>query len=152
VQLGPVEESIMVNFGFGIILVLAQLVSLGGGLPQIMEPKYSEDAVESGSVGEVVVSFDVIEGYVINRMPPIQLKLQEVDGLTHNAANLVSPPDDPKSTDEYYVDVPTFSVKVSAVRTGEFEIPGELVYFFCSKADGFCSRQIIDVAVPVVAE
>ena len=142
----------MVNFGFGIILVLSQLLSLGGGLPQVMEANYSDAAVEAGASGEVVVSFGVLDGYVINRMPPIQLKLQPVDGLTHDAANLVSPSEDRKSDDEYYVDVPTFFVEVEAAAVGEYEIPGELVYFFCSKADGFCSRQIVDVVVPVTAE
>jgi len=142
----------MVNFGFGIILVLFQLVSLGGGLPQVMAANYSDAAVEAGASGEVVVSFGVLDGYVINRMPPIQLKLQPVYGLTHDAANLVSPSEDPQSDDEYYVDVPTFIVEVEAAAAGEYEIPGELVYFFCSKSDGFCSRQIVDVVVPVMAE
>ncbi len=146
------EETIMVNFGFGIILLLSQLISLGGGLPQIVHPNYSEDAVEAGASGEVVVSLDVIDGYVINRIPSMQLKLQDVEGLTHDAANLVASPDDPKSTDEYYVDVPVFNVEVEAAVAGDYEVPGELVYFFCSKADGFCSRQIIDVVVPVTAE
>jgi hypothetical protein len=142
----------MVNFGFGIILLLSQLLSLGGGLPQVMEANYSDDAVEAGATGEVVVSFDVLDGYVINRVPPVQLKLQPVEGLVHDAANLVSPSEDPKSTDEYYVDVPTFDVEVEAAMAGDYEIPGQLVYFFCSKSDGFCSRQIVDVVIPVTAE
>ncbi len=142
----------MVNFGFGIILLLSQLLTLGGGLPQVMEANYSDDAIEAGAGGEVVVSFDVLDGYVINRVPAIQLKLQPVEGLTHDAAKLESPPEDPKSTDDYYVDVPAFNVAVEAAVAGEYEIPGELVYFFCSKSDGFCSRQIVDVVVPVTAE
>ncbi len=142
----------MANVGFGIIFLLSQLLSLGGGLPQIMVANYSDGAVDAGSSGEVVVSFGILDGYTINRKPPIELKLQPVDGLTHDAANLVSPPEDPKSTDDYYVDVPSFSVQVEAVAAGDYEIPGELIYFFCSTADGFCSRQIVDVIVPVTAE
>ena len=142
----------MVNFGFGIILLLSQLLTLGGGLPQVMEANYSDDAIEAGAGGEVVVSFDVLDGYVINRIPAIQLKLETIEGVTHDAARLESPSEDPKSTDEYYVDVPAFNVAVEAAVAGEYEIPGELVYFFCSKSDGFCSRQIVDVVVPVTAE
>jgi hypothetical protein len=142
----------MVNFGFGIIFLLSQLLSLGGGLPQVMEANYSDDAIEVGTSGEVVVSFGVLDGYVINRVPPFELKLQPVEGLTYDEANLVSSSEDPKSTDDYYVDVPVFNVAVEATAVGDYEIPGELVYFFCSKADGFCSRQIVDVVVPVTAE
>ena len=142
----------MADIAYASMLILAQLVGLGGGgLPQVMEPRYSEDIVAAGESGEVVVSFAVVDGYAINRVPAIRLELEDVEGLTHNAAKLVSPADDPKSTDDYYVDVPSFRVQVSVAAAGEYEIPGELIYFFCSKADGFCSRQIIDVVVPVAA-
>ena len=108
----------MVNFGFGIILLLSQLLTLGGGLPQVMEANYSDDAIEAGAGGEVIVSFGVLDGYVINRVPAIQLKLQPVEGLTHDAAKLESPSEDPKSTDEYYVDVPAFSCRSGSGRGG----------------------------------
>ena len=153
IRTGDRRRLFMMHLGFGMILLLSQLLSLGGGgMPQVMEAKYSDDAVEAGAVSEVIVSFDVLDGYAINRVPPIQLKLQPVGGLTHDAANRESPPEDPKSTDDYYVDVPAFNVAVKAAVAGDYEIPGELVYFFCSKADGFCSRQIVDVVVPVTAE
>ena len=139
----------MVNFAVGIILLLAQLSGPGAALPQVMEPSYSEKSIPAREKGEVKVSFDVKEGYVINRIPPIQLKLEAVEGLTLTETNLVSPSQDPKSTDEYYVVVPTFDVVVEASTAGTYEIPATLVYFFCSKADGFCSRQVVDTAVPV---
>ena len=139
----------MVNFAVGIILLLAQLSGPGAALPQVMEPAYSEKSIPAGEKGEVKVSFKVKEGYVINRIPPIQLRLEEVKGLTLTKTSLVSSSKDPKSTDEYYFDVPTFDVVVEASKAGTYEIPATLVYFFCSKADGFCSRQVVDTAVPV---
>jgi hypothetical protein len=63
----------------------------------------------------------------------------------------MSSPDDPKSKDEYYVDLPVLKVPFTATKAGKYEIPGKLTYFFCSKTDGFCSRQVIDVKVPVTA-
>jgi hypothetical protein len=64
----------------------------------------------------------------------------------------MSSPDDPKSKDEYYVDLPVLKVAVSGSKAGKYEIPGKLTYFFCSKTDGFCSRQVIDVKVPVTIQ
>ena len=142
----------MVNFSFGIILLLSQLVGLGAGLPQIVEPHYSEEAIVAGSSGEIVVSLEVLDGYKINRIPQMQLKLTEVDGLALSETHMISPSEDPKATSDYYVDVPNFDVEVEAAAAGVYEIPGELVYFFCSLADGFCSRQTVDVKVPVIVE
>ena len=41
---------------------------------------------------------------------------------------------------------------VMAAKPGKYEVPGKLKYFFCSKADGFCSFQVLDVKIPVSAE
>ena len=142
----------MVNLAAAIILMTAQLIGLGAGLPQVMAPSYSTQAVEAGHDGVVTVSFDVIDGYVINRVPAIQLKLEAVDGIVLAESSMISPEKDPKSDDVYYVDVPEFDVSLKAAKAGEYEIPGTLVYFFCSKADGFCSRQIVDVTVPVTVK
>jgi len=139
----------MVNFAFGIILLLTQLSGSGGQLPQVMEPSYSKAPISGDHKGEVTVSFDVKSGYLINRIPPIQLKLEEVDGLTLTKLGFVSPSEDPNSTDEYYVDVPTFGVSIEAGEPGKYKIPAKLIYFFCSKADGFCSRQVVDTKVPL---
>jgi hypothetical protein len=45
-----------------------------------------------------------------------------------------------------------FTIGVTAARPGIYTLSGELVYFFCSQADGFCARQTLNVAVPVVAD
>jgi hypothetical protein len=143
----------MVNLAFGIILLAAQLTATGGRLPDVIDAEYSGEHVVVGQDGEVVVSLNIMEGYKINHNPPMQLKLESVSGLTLAATSFVSPPldtDDP--LDVYYEDVPDFTVGVIAARAGTYKVPGELVYFFCSTADGFCARHTLDVMVPVVAE
>ena len=142
----------MMNFAFGFVFAMTQLVSAGGGLPQVVEADYSSGNVIAGQAGQVAVSLDVRDGYLINHTPPMQLNLEPVNGLTLSETRMVSPSLDPDSTDVYYVNVPDFTIGVQAARPGAYEVPGELVYFFCSKADGFCARQTLDVNVPVVAE
>lgn len=144
----------MLNFVFSLVL-LSQLQAPAGSvieLPQIIEPAYSATAVTAGSQGAVEVTLDVERGFKINRIPQMQLNLEPVAGLTLAETRLLSPTEDPKATDTYYVDVPGFTVNVEAARPGTFEIPGELVYFFCNTADGYCARQIVDVSIPVRAE
>jgi hypothetical protein len=137
---------------FGVLLV-AQLSGPGASLPQILTPEYmSSMPLKAGKPGEVTVSFNLRQGYAINRTPPISLKLTATPGVSLKKTNFTTSSDDPKSKDEYYVDLPTVKVPVTAPTRGRYEIPGQLVYFFCSKADGFCSRQVLDVKVPVTVE
>jgi hypothetical protein len=137
---------------FSLVLVL-QLQALGTiELPQIITPEFSEEAIPSGRTAAVGVTLEVREGFLINRIPQMQPKLKEVAGLDIAELELVSPAEDPKSTDSYYVDVPGFEVRVLARQAGSWEIPGELVYFFCNTADGYCARQTVEVSIPVRAE
>jgi len=82
-------------------------------------------------------------------MLPLTLKLTPVNGLTLTKTDLTASGDDPKAKDQYYVNLPTLNFPVSAARAGKYEIPGKLKYFFCNKADGFCSFQVLDVKIPI---
>jgi len=143
----------MTNLILGTLLMLAQLTGLGSGLPQVLTPEFKPaTAIATGKKTEVTVSFNLLKGFAINRTPPISLKLTSVPGVKLEKTEFASPPNDPKSKDEYYIDLPSLKVPVTAEKPGKYEIPGKLVYFFCSKVDGFCSRQVIDVKVPVTAQ
>ena len=134
----------------GIVFLLSQLVvAPGNELPQVMDVSKTVLAAKPGVRANVSVGFEVKSGFVINRTPPITLKLTETPGVTLGATSFTSSPDDPKSKDEYYVDLPKISVPVTAAKAGKYEIPAKLTYFFCSKADGFCSRQVFDVKIPL---
>jgi hypothetical protein len=142
----------MLTMALGVVLFISQLSGPGASLPQILRPEYKATALKAGSKGEVTISFGLHQGFVINHTPPISLKLTAVPGLTLEKMALTSPMGDPKSKDEYYVDVPTLKVPVLAAKAGKFEIPGKLRYFFCSKSDGFCSVQDLDVKIPVTVQ
>ena len=140
----------MLKIALGVMFLVSQLSGPGGSLPQIIQPDFKTTVpAKPGKKGEVTVSFGLLKGYVINHTPPISLKLTKVPGLTLAKADFSTSSKDPKSKDEYYVDLPTIKVPVTAAKAGKYEIPGKLTYFFCSKADGFCSRQVLDVKIPV---
>jgi hypothetical protein len=142
----------MLKVALGLMVLFTQLTAPpGNGLPQILHPNYKGTAT-AGKKAEVTLSFNLLNGFAINRTPPITLKLTAVPGLTLEKSDFVTAPEDPKSQDEYYVDLPTIKVPVTAAKAGKYEVPGKLTYFFCSKADGFCSRQVIDVRVPVTVQ
>jgi len=143
----------MLKLALGVMFLATQLSGPAGSLPQILQPDYKITLpVKAGQGGEVTVSFGLLKGYAINLDPPITLKLKAVPGVTLRKTDFETPKNDPKSKDEYYVDLPTIKVPVAAEKAGNYEISGKLTYFFCSKADGYCSRQILDVKIPIKAE
>src|SRR3954462_4730510 len=134
----------MSNLVLGLLLFAAQLAGPGSTLPQILHPDFNPAApMKAGQPGEVTVSFNLLKGYAINHKPPISLKLTKVAGVTLVKTDFATPTEDPKSKDEYYVDLPSIKVPVTVAKPGSYDIPGKLTYFFCSKADGFCSRQVL---------
>ena len=140
----------MLKLALGVMLLVGQLSGPGGALPQILHPDFKMAApMKAGRRGEVTVSFSALKGYSIDRTLPLTLKLTAVPGVTLVKTDLAASGNDPKAKDQYYVDLPTIKVPVTAAKAGKYEVPGKLKYFFCSKADGFCSFQILDVKVPV---
>ena len=135
----------------GTLVLLLQLTGLGNGLPAVLKSDMKPVTVKAGQKAEVTIAFNLMDGYAINRTPPMNLKLTTVPGLTLLKVEFTTSPDDPKSKDEYYVDLPSIKVPVTVAKPGRYEIPGKLVYFFCSKADGFCARNVLDFKINVLA-
>lgn len=140
----------------GLLLFATQLSGPGSTLPQVLQPEFKAAGpagpIKAGQPGAVTVSFVLVKGFAINHKPPISLKLTSISGVSLAKTDFATPEEDPKSKDEYYVDLPSITVPVSASKAGKYEIPGKLTYFFCSKSDGFCSRQVLDLKIPVVVQ
>ena len=143
----------MPKFVVAVLLSLAQLSGLGSGLPQILTPHFkAAGPVRAGKKTEIIVSFSALSDYRIDRLLPISLKLTATAGVTLAKAEIKASGDDPKSNDGYYIDLPILKIPLTIVRAGKYEISGKLTYFFCSEKDGFCSRQILDVKVPITVQ
>ena len=143
----------MLNLVLTVLLGMSQLTGPGGALPQILHPDFkAATPIKAGKPGEVTVSFTALKGFSIDRTLPLTLKLTAVPGLALAKSDLAASSNDPKAKDQYYVDLPTMKVPVTAAKAGKYEVPGKLKYFFCNKADGFCSFQVLDVKIPITAE
>jgi hypothetical protein len=140
----------LLKLALGILVAAGQLSGPGGSLPQILQPSFKTTApLKAGSRGEVNVSFTSVKGYAVDRTLPLTLKLSALPGVALAKTDLAASGNDPKAKDQYYVDLPTLKFPVTAAKPGKYEIPGKLKYFFCNKADGFCSFQVLDVKIPI---
>ena len=113
----------MLNLLLGVVLLGAQLSGPGGALPLVLHPDFKVTApMKAGKSGEVTVSFNVLNGYAINHTPPISLKLTATPGVSLKQTDFATPTKDPKSKDEYYVDLPMIRVLVTAAKAGDYEV------------------------------
>jgi hypothetical protein len=143
----------MLNLILGLMFSVAQLSGPGGSLPQILHPDFKPASpIKAGKRFEVIVSFTLVKGYAIDRTLPLTLKLVSVPGVAFEKTDLAADGKDPKAKDNYYVDLPTIKVPVTVSKAGKYEVPAKLKYFFCSKTDGFCSFQVLDVKIPFSVE
>jgi hypothetical protein len=137
----------------GVMFLVSQLTGPGSALPQILHPDFKPTTpLKAGKRGEVAVSFTALKGYAIDRTLPLTLKLTAVPGVALAKNDLAASGNDPKAKDQYFVDLPTIKVPVTAAKAGKYEVPGKLKYFFCNKADGFCSFQVLDLKIPLHVE
>jgi hypothetical protein len=135
------------------LLMLVQLVAPTTTLPQVMSAKFSTaNPIKAGRKANVTVTLNVMNGYKINREPVVSLAVTPVAGINLAEKSVDASPVDKKSNDEYYVDLPTMTIGLTAAKAGKYELPGKLTYFFCSKADGFCAKQVLDVKIPLQVE
>jgi hypothetical protein len=143
----------MLKAALGAMFVLTQLSGAGGSLPQVLQTDFKPvKPIKAGVRGEVSVVFTALPGYAVDRTLPFTLNFTPVPGVTLARNELKASSEDPKAKDQYFVDLPVMKVSVTAARPGKYEIPGKLSYFFCSKKDGFCSTQKLDVKMPVTVQ
>jgi hypothetical protein len=138
------------QFVLGILLMAQLTLPAGAALPQVLTASFKPTAIaKAGQPADIAVTFSIKKPFVINREPQMTLKLTEVPEVKLVTVEVAASPIDPKSKDEYYVDLPTMHVVAIAIKPGKYNIPGKLTYFFCNKSDGFCSKQTVDVKVPL---
>ena len=143
----------MMRLALGLMFFVSQLTGPGSALPQILHPDFKPTVpLKAGKRGEVTVSFTAVKGYAIDRTLPLTLKLTAVPGVALSKSDLAASGNDPKAKDQYFVDLPTIKVPLTAAKAGKYELPGKLKYFFCNKADGFCSFQVLDLKIPLNVE
>src|SRR5438874_13832471 len=110
------------HFIFGLVLMAQLTLPPGASLPQVMSANFKPVAVKAGQTADIAVSFNVIKGFVIDREPQITLRLTQVPGVKLVKAEIAAPSTDPKSKDEYFVDLPTIHVQASAAKAGKYEV------------------------------
>lgn len=101
--------------------------------------RLKEKAIKPGGMNSLLVSLKPNEGIHINLTPPISIKFDSSDAFKIDSALVL-----PKNPKNAYLDASKnieqlFTVSKSA-KPGGHEIKGVLTYYFCSDAEGWCSK------------
>jgi len=112
-------------------------------------------AVVAGETSRVTVQLEPIAGVQINRYPLITLKLAGRTGLVHPVEAAVgnsSPPQPGKLDANYFERVDPLELELvtdGAAPQGKHKLTGELTYFYCVKASGFCAPKKTSIEIPL---
>jgi len=150
----------------GSIVGIVALVSLSGlhgagPIPPKSPPKeparveLSVSPASPGGEARVTVRLQPAEGIKINRYPKIKLKVPGKPGLVDAAEAAVgstAPPPPERIEANYFKTVDPVELTLvvdSRAPAGEHKLPGQLSYFYCVAASGFCAPAKIPVTIPL---
>ncbi|MDI6778589.1 MAG: hypothetical protein QME25_00085 [Bacteroidota bacterium] len=93
--------------------------------------------IKAGGKGQIFVFFKPQKGIYINLDPPIEFEIAD-DGAALGKMEI------PKSKKNEYLDTNKplkqhFTIK-KGLPAGTYTLKGKLIYFYCSDAEGWCSR------------
>jgi len=124
-------------------------------MPATIDVAVAPTAVSAGESAHVTVQLEPIDGVQINRYPRITLKLAGRDGLAADAEVMVgnsAPPEPGKMDANYFDRVDPLNLEIvtdAGAPAGTHTLNGELTYFYCVKASGFCAPKKTSVAIPL---
>ena len=133
------------------------IVGLAGGIskPENEHVKISISATPSelkaGAQAQLLISLKPKKGYHIVTTPPMEIKLDSVSGI-----QVIGKLQIPQSTNKDYVEtskpIKQRITLASRLKPGTATIKGTLTYFYCSDAEGWCSKfkQPIELTIKIV--
>lgn len=128
----------------------------GNEPPVNVEVAVSPEAVGAGAEASVVVKIETKPGIKMNKYPKIKLQIPAVPGLTEGAeqslGNPGPPPADKMETNYFKGGIDPIKVTLRLdpqAGKGRHDIHGQLSYFYCVAASGYCAPAKAELTIPV---
>ena len=147
----------------GLAVLAAAPWTLATGVPPKAPPKEPArvevsvfpEAARPGGETRVTVRLSPADGIKINRYPKIRLKVPGQEGLILSAEAAVGnkePPPPDRIEGNYFktVDPVELTLRVDPqAPAGQHKVQGQLSYFYCVAASGFCAPAKVPVSIPL---
>ena len=116
----------------------------------ILQPRYSQQAIASGTRGALLIELQVKEGFKVAKRPAPKLQLNpsaQFEVVVGGFSESVSAKDA-----DYFGGFRPLELKIVPAKTteaGKYALEGKLTYFYCSEKEKYCSRSVEALAIPV---
>ena len=123
--------------------------------PATVNVAVATEGVAPGEPAELVFTVVPAEGVKINRYPKIKVRVEAVDGLVGEAAteygNAKPPPANDMESNYFKKPEPiVVDLQLSpSAATGEHQLRGEVKYYYCVSASGYCAPAKAEVTIPL---
>jgi hypothetical protein len=99
--------------------------------------------------GKLVLSFEPDSRYDFNRTPPITVEIEPASGIEWDRTRQLPRDGRPTEGSQYFgkIQPVEFTYTVSASSRPEVRI--KVTYFYCSKKDGYCAREVKPLVIPL---
>ncbi len=140
------------NFIAGVVLLVLSSLGLGGDTVRVenrhvkFSLALSRENVQRGGTGEILITLRPEKGIHVNLQPAIELRLDSLPGVTLSGALQLRKLDTANYLDPSKPIRQTFAIAKQR-PPGAVTMRGLLTYYYCSDAEGWCSRFKQPIAV-----
>ena len=123
--------------------------------PARVEVSVSPEAARPGGEARVTVLLHPADGIKINKYPKIKLKVPGQDGVVRPgeaAVGNAEPPPPDRIEGNYFKTVDPVELTLwvdPKAPAGQHLVPGQLSYFYCVAASGFCAPAKVPLTIPL---
>jgi hypothetical protein len=136
--------------GLALIASLTLLVDGQTGPAGILQPRYLQQAVPTGSEGKLLIELVVKEGFKVAKRPAPKLQVNptsQFDVAVGPFSESVASKDA-----DYFGGFKPLELRIAPAKTtpaGKYSLDAKLTYFYCSERDKYCSRSVEALGIPV---
>ena len=133
-------------------LVVSMPILLSGqtGPAGILQPRYSQKVVTSGTEGKLHVELAVKDGFKVAKRPAP--KLQVIPNAQFGVVVGAFSESVVGNDADYFGGFKPLELKIAPAKTtpaGKHSLEAKLTYFYCSEIDKYCSRSVEALTIPV---
>src|SRR5258706_8689832 len=139
-------------------LALSLALTVGGplliggqtGPAGILQPRYSQQALSSGSEGKFRIELAVKERFKVAKRPAPRLQINSIPQF-YNVLGGFNESVASKDAD-YFGGFKPLELRIVPAKTtqaGKYSLEAKLTYFYCSEIEKYCSRSVEALAIPV---
>ena len=133
-----------------LICIILTILLQGGAGAAAEKLLYSYTVQPTGKDrGKLIFSFKTNPLYDFNKKPPLTIEVGATPGVQWDQTKQLPKDGKPVPGSQYYGRMEPVEFQYSLAASRPVEVKAKVTYFYCSKKDGFCAREIKNLTIPL---